>query len=267
MIFTSNRYKNINLSLIAAVFISLTGLFGLQACSSSSSTPVVNEDASGLFKGIGTVNTNTALADVRGFVHGTRFMFFDEDTSVLYDGQITGIVASDITGTTDVYKDGVKVSTSTVTGTVTSQSTLSLTLTGSGYGAGSLSLTFDLLYNRSATVAKLATISPARWVGDPHTTAGGSVVRIKSVDIDDTIEGDTGAPYACLYTGTKSIPDATANIYQLTLVVEEPGTTCDHEGTGYTGFFAVVDGSAAEDTLLFAATNGTNANFSIMTVQ
>ena len=66
----------------------------------------------------------------------------------------------------------------------------------------------------------------------------------------------------------KNIPDASINIYLITsLDVTDPGfDTCDHDGTGaFTGFFAVVDGAAADDTLLFAMTNGTHSNFSIMT--
>jgi len=265
MIFTSNRYKNKNLSLITAVFISLTGLFGLQACSSSSSSvPVVNEDASGLFKGTGTVNTSTALADVRGFVHGTRFMFFDEAASVLYDGQITAITASDLTATVDVYVDGIKVTTTNVgvTGTVTSQSSMSLTLNGTGFASGTLSLTFDPLYNRGATIAKLVATTPHAWRG--AATTASTFTTIDSFN-DETFNGSTAlGGVSCAYTGTKSIPDASINIYQLSMIIDDTGA-CDHTGTGYTGFFAVIDGIEADDTVLFSTTNGTNANVSIMT--
>jgi len=263
MIFTSTRFKNKNLSLIAAAFISFTALLGLQACSSSSSStpPVVNENAGGLFKGTGTVNTSTALADVRGFVHGTRFMFFDEATKVLYDGQITGITGSDLTATVDVYVDSNKVTTTSasVTGTVTSESSLSLTLAGTGFAAGTLTLTFDPLYNRGAAEA---TIAPQTYLGDTSTNANMTSINVMTGLIFD---GSTQGTADCRYDGNVNIPDASINIYQLTLVITNTGSvSCDHLGTGYTGFFAVIDGSSADDTLLFAASNGTFANFSIM---
>ena len=49
----------------------------------------------------------------------------------------------------------------------------------------------------------------------------------------------------------------------MTLGVSE-ASSCDHIGTGYSGFFAVVDGVSTDDTVLFAMSNGINANFSIM---
>ena len=268
MITTANSNKNKVITIIAAVVFSVVSIMGLQGCSSSSDSttppPVIPEDASGLFTGTGTVNTATALTDIRGFVHGTRFMFFDETESVLYDGQITDITGSDVTATADIYKNGIKVSSSTVTGTVTSQSSMTLTLSGTGYGEGTLSLTFDPLYNREATIAKLVTIPPISWLGNASTA---SVVTSIDSTNDGLFTGTTGGGgVVCLYDGTKSIPDATINIYQLTMTVDQV-IICDHVGTGYTGFFAVVDGNSAEDTVLFAASNGVNANFSVMTRQ
>jgi len=264
MISTANSNKNKVISTIAAVLLGVTSIIGLQGCggSSDSVTVVPTQDASGLFKGTGAVNTATTLTDIRGFVHGTRFMFFDETASVLYDGQITDITGSDVTATADIYIDGLKVSSSTITGTVTSQSSMSLILTGTGFGEGTLSMTFDPLYNRGATIAKLVTIPPIAWIGDATTASVGTF--IDSPDDGSFTGGVGGGGISCLYDGTKSVPDATINIYQLTLIVTD-STDCDHAGTGYTGFFAVVDGDFADDTVLFAASNGTNANFSIMT--
>lgn len=266
MISIANSNKNKVISTIAAVLLGAASIMGLQGCSSSTDTttppPVVPEDASGLFKGTGTVNTAIALTDIRGFVHGTRFMFFDEAESVLYDGQITGIAGSDVTATADIYIDGVKDSSSTVTGTVTSQSSMSLILTGTGYGEGTLSLTFDPLYNRGATIAKLVARAPNDWEGDATTAS--LITSIDSTD-DSAFTGVTAGNVGCAYNdGIKTIPDANINIYQLTMTVDDL-FNCDHIGTGYTGFFAVVDGVNADDTVLFAASNGTNANFSIMT--
>lgn len=262
---TARCNKNKRSFVVAAVFLGLAAVLGLQGCSSGGSSappPPPPEDASGLFKGTGSVNSGTTLTDVRGFVHAGRFIFFDETESVLYDGQITNITSSDLTATVDVYKDGIKVTTSrvSVTGTVTGQSSMSLTLSGTGYAAGTLSLTFDPLYNRGATIAKLVARAPFEWIGAATTASAATL--IDSTDNADFTGSAAGGVF-CNYTGTKNIPDADINIYQLTLIVDE-ASNCDHIGMGYTGFFAVVDGAEADDTVLFAATNGTKANFSIM---
>lgn len=259
-------------TIIAAFLSGLMLVTSLIGCSSSPD-PIPPEDANGLFTGTGTVNSGTSLTDIRGFVHEGRFIFFDKTEAVLYDGQISSISGSDLTATVDVYKDGAKVTPTSVavTGMVTGRSSMLLSLNGTGYAAGSLTLTFDLLYDRGATIAKLFADSFARWVGDSHTPAtliGGNVSILSENDVTVTeFRGDTGAPAFCFYDGFKSIPDPVINIYLITAldVTDTGGTSCDHIGAGYTGFFAVVDGTGTDDTLLFAATNGTNSNFSVMT--
>lgn len=269
----ATRNNNKTSSLLSAVFLGLFVLLGVQGCSDSKSPPPNFDAANGLFSGSGTVNTDVALDDVRGFVHEGRFIFFDQAEAVLYDGNFTSITESALQATVNVYKDGTKITTSsvTVTGTLVSESSLLLDFAGTGYAAGSLSLTFDTaLYNRSATMARLAADSSARWIGDAHTptTTESGNVRILSRDDETDFEfrGDTGSPSQCQYNGIKSIPEADKNIYLIdSLEVTQFGSSCDHLGTGYTGFFSVVDGDFTDDTVLFAVTNGTNSNFSIMT--
>ncbi|RDH83867.1 MAG: hypothetical protein DIZ80_06955 [endosymbiont of Galathealinum brachiosum] len=266
---TVNTNKNNVLGFFAALFI---GFLSLQGCSSSGGgTP--SENANGLFTGTGSVNNGTTLTDIRGFVNDNAFIFFDETEAVLYQGTITSVSGSSLTATLDVYLNGAKITASSVsaTGTVTGESSLALDMTGTGFASGSLTLLFDPLYNRGATMARLAADSFARWVGSAHTPTSTDIhiVRILSED-DEAIfafRGDTGTPSNCRYEGVKSIPDAEKNIYLITSIdITDPGTNnCDHIGTGYTGFFAVVDGTSTDDTVLFAATNGTNSNFSIMT--
>jgi len=269
----ASRNRNKNLSIVSAVFLGFLLTLGMQGCSDSKSPPPNFDAANGLFSGSGTVNTDVALDDVRGFVHDGRFIFFDQAEAVLYDGNFTSISDTAIQATVNVYEDGAKSTSSSVnvTGTLVSESSLILNFNGTGYAAGSLSLTFDTaLYNRGATMARLAADSSARWIGDAHTpttTVSGNV-RILSDDdeADFTFSGDTGAPSQCQYNGVKSIPDANINIYLIdSMDVTQFVTSCDHLGTGYTGFFSVVDGDFEDDTVLFAVTNGTHSNFSIMT--
>ena len=59
MISTANSNNNKVKSTIAAVLLGVASIMGLQSCSSSSDsvTVVPTQDASGLFNGLGTLNT------------------------------------------------------------------------------------------------------------------------------------------------------------------------------------------------------------------
>ena len=272
------KNRTYSLSFFKTLVLGLVLALGIVSCGGGgNNTPVppapTVATANGLFTGMGTVNGATSLTDVRGFVHEGRFIIFDETEAVLYDGQISTVTGSDLIATLDVYKDGAKVNTApvAVTGTVVGQSSIYLVLNGTGYALGTLTLTFDPQYNRGATIARLVAESPLRWVGDGHTpttSISGNVRLRSSSDVNDnTFEGTTSAPSQCDYEGTKSIPDPSINIYLIdSLEVLEIGA-CDHISTGHTGFFAVVDGAGLDDTLLFAVTNGTYSNFSVMTRQ
>ncbi len=274
----ASRYKNNCLSLLTTVVISLWLVIGLQGCSSDNkSSPPDYSAANGLFSGSGTVNTDVALDDVRGFVHEGRFIFFDAAEAVLYDGNFTSIGETTLAATLNVYKDGEKITASniSVTGMLVNESSLILDLAGTGYAAGRLELTFDTeLYGRGATMNRLATGPGSgadnRWLGDAHTpaTTERGIVRLRSADDEAvfTLTGATGSPSQCQYNGTKSIPDAAINMYLINMDVTQFGSSCDHLGEGYTGFISVVDGHFTDDTILFAMTNGTNSNFSIMTL-
>lgn len=266
--YSRNRSLPASLMLLV-VFISS---FVLQGCGGGGggAAPVVpvNEDASGLYKGAGTVNNGTALNDVRGFVHANRFMFFDEAEAVLYDGQITSITGNDVVATVSVYKNGVLVAPADVgvTGTVTGEAKMELTFAGTGYASGTLNLLFDLLYNRTVTYLKIASNGINPWQGDRHTSVTGSGRFSEITSSSADISGFTaGASSQCAYdNGLKNIPIVDKNIYLISFDVTQ-SFNCDHLGTGYTGFLALVDDNGAENTLLFAASNGTNSNFSVLT--
>jgi len=258
-------------SFTAVLFIGLLGLVGLQGCSSSSSTPaeivpeVTIADANGLFKGTGNVNNGTDLTDVRGFVNAGRFMFFDETEAVLYDGTINSVNDTALTATVTVYKDGARVSPDggvSATGTFTGEANIEVIMTGTGYGAGTITLLYDLLYVRNASLALIA-VNDDRWLGNSHTRRFGSVF----VTSEASFAGGTENPAFCDYAnGEVSIPDAENNIYIIGFdaLLTTPDN-CDHADNGYTGFLAVVDNdSGSENTLLFAAASGTFANFSVM---
>ena len=197
----------------ALLLVSVTGLLSVQGCFHDDDDPVIpSEDASGLYTGTGSVNSGTTLADVRGFVHDGRFIFFDAAEAVLYDGQLSSTANGNVAASINVYKDGAKVTPTAVnaTGTVSNRSSMSLVLNGTGYAEGTLTLTFDPLYDRGATIAKLAATPSVPWEGDAHTpltTVSGLVRVTSSTDVNDnTIDGDTGAPSQCFYNGVKKYP-------------------------------------------------------------
>ena len=265
-------------SFTAVLFIGLLGLVGLQGCSDSNSiteTPDTNPtvtiaDANGLFNGTGKVNNGTDLTKVRGFVHEGRFMFFDEDEAVLYDGTIDSVNGIALTATVTVYKDGARVSPDggvSATGTFTGAADIEVIMTGTGYGAGTITLLYDLLYERNASFDLIAANGGNIWVGDahtPNTTTSGSVFLLSS-EFGTRFAGFTGTPSSCDYdNGDASIPDAENNIYLINSDSLEQGSTCGHIGTGFTGFLAVVDDAGLEATLLFASANGEFASFSVL---
>ncbi|MCP4277880.1 MAG: hypothetical protein GY779_16160 [Gammaproteobacteria bacterium] len=56
------------------------------------------------------------------------------------------------------------------------------------------------------------------------------------------------------------------NIYQFNETLskyDDPGCTMS-ETPNYTGFASLIDGTVEDDTLLYAVTNGTNAQFAIL---
>lgn len=232
----------------------LTSFLVLPGCGGGS-----NEDASGLYKsGTGTLGGISSLTDITGFVHDNRIMAFSVAANTLLDGTITSISGSNFSATVDIYVDGVlDTGNVSVSGVVNNGSSISGTLGG---GGGDFSLTFDSLYGRGATVARMVVETPNDWVGGAATSATSTKITSPA---DLTFTGATSSPSGCDYTGTKSIPDPNINIYLLKMDSDE-GILCDHIGTGYTGFFTVVDDVTQDDTLLFAAVNGTYANFSVM---
>lgn len=270
MIFTSNRYKNKNLSLIAAVFISLTGLLGLQACSSSSTpAPTPDQDASGLFKS-GTAELNssaTMLTDLRAFVHNGRIIVFSVAGNLLFDGQMGTITGDDYTATVDVYETGVKTQSGVaVTGKVTSQSQITGTIAGTGNASGTFTLTFDTLYSKAATFDRVDT-SSSKFIGSVYNTVPSAATNnfdfFSSTNYDLT--AFTSSSNRCRIAASY-LTDSSINIYQLTetLTQTDPGCTMSTTPV-YTGFASVVDGTTTDDTLLYATSNGTNAHFAILT--
>ncbi|VAW59674.1 hypothetical protein MNBD_GAMMA08-1386 [hydrothermal vent metagenome] len=259
-------------SFTAVLFIGLLGLVGLQGCGSSSSTPAITTDqnASSLFTGGITPNSGTQLTDLRAFVHEGRMIIFSVKGHFLFDGQIDDITLDNYTATVDVYELGVKTESAiAVTGTVLSESKITATITGTTNLDGEITLDYDALYTSGISFERLDTNDPDSsgrfpFVGDLRDSRTGASTANFSFDtanVFDFISRISG-PIRCSTDGTYIIPDANINILVTDETLSKIEAGCTMSDTpNYTGFVALVDGAFTDNTLLYASTNGENAQF------
>lgn len=253
-----------------------------QACSSKKDSPPIDQDAQGLFTTNGSVTANfinptvvETLGDIKGMIYGSlpnqKFMFFDVTSNVLYDGVITAIALTAVSGTATVYHDGVMVNANVaVTGSVTSRSTISLTFAASGdFDGGSIKGLFILptsIYDQAATNDRIfadGALSNPLWTGPVIMDIVG--MNTTNFDVDATnaytsVSIKTGA--RCDHSGTAT-PASSKNIYTVTETVTiKTGCTLDIL-SNYNGLLSVVD--VMENTMWYAVTNGVNSVFAILT--
>jgi len=272
---------------IAVIAVSCGG--GGGAAPAPAPAEPTDQDASGIYNGTGkgafigvNGNAEVSLTTVKGMVNGSRFIFFNADISdansnVLFDGTITSITLTNLVGTADVYQGGKIVESDVaVTGVVNGRSSILLTLAASASGnfkGGSVDASFDLLYDRGATNARIDNTLSTGWgrggIKDvfmiiPNMTTFNFEMRLA----DDTYQFVTDNPgftQTCLHVGVVAIPNSAVNLYTVSdsifagLGCVPPGTS-----TGYTGFSTVVDVDNQDDTLWYAVTNGTYSVFAIL---
>jgi len=266
------QVNNKKISFTAVLFIGLLGLVGLQGCSSSSSTtetppPITtDQNASGLFTGGITPNSGTQRTDLRAFVHEGRFIIFSVEGLFLIDGQINGITLDEYTATVDIYELGVKTESAlAVTGTVVSESKIIVTITGTANLDGEITLDYDKQYERGASFARVdtATLEFEGRVMNTTPNATTNNFDFSTVAVYNMNNFAVGSSDLCLIDGTYEIPDNSINIYTLDDIINASSAAgCTMSQTpNYTGFAAAVDGEFTDSTLLYAVTNGENAQF------
>ena len=265
MITTANSNKNKVITIIAAVVLSVASIMGLQGCSSSSDsvTVVPTQDASGLFNGLATLNTQS-LDDLKGMVNANRMMLFSVTANLVIDGTLS-VTNDNFTGTVKIYKNGVIADqAASVSGKVTTASSITGTITNSTVANGTFALTFDPLYNREASFAKIdATVLPF-FEGTSYSVDTSATFSMEPLSLDNPSMSDS----FCNYDGGPIvIPSAQTNIYLLTLITAVELSGCSIVSLNpddYSGIFSLVDGVSVEDTLLVVMTNGTNSIFAII---
>jgi len=250
------------------VALGIVLLIGLAGCGSSGGSGSTDENPSGLYtSGTGTLDGNP-VNDIIAFVQAKRIIAFSVTAGILIDGRITSIDDNDYTATVDVYQDGMLDQAGIgVSGAVTNGSRINGTLDGSGTAAGNFSITFDLLYDRGASDARISTILTPEFAGDVNnsipnvtTTSWGS----ETVPLYDYAVIVPGGGI-CNEEGQYSIPDSSINIYVLAhSVVNATGGCTIPVTSDYTGFATLVDDAGLDATLIYAITNGTNSEFAVL---
>jgi hypothetical protein len=264
-------FKNKGLPFLFVLLLGLGLVSGVAGCGGgSNSGPLPDQDASGLFKD-GTAELDggaVMLNDLRGFVVDGRVIIFSVAGHLLIDGTIGTISSDDFTATVDIYENGAKTQTGvSISGIVLTESSISGTLSGSGIASGGFTLIFDPLYNRGATFARVFTsIAPSiPFVGAFKSTMVGATTNNFEFPQDNLYDfsARVTGPIRCSSEGDFMIPDSEVNIYVLNEVLtktDDPGCTMS-DSPNYSGFAAAVDGVSVDDTIVYATTNGTNAQF------
>ncbi|MCP4276551.1 MAG: hypothetical protein GY779_09395 [Gammaproteobacteria bacterium] len=271
----NNRSVLINLKMFCLIAVlGLLGCGGGGGGGDGGGDTTPDQDASGLFKD-GTASLDGGalmLSDLRGFVQDDRIIIFSASGHLLFDGQIATISSDDYTATVDVYEDGVLTQSDVaVTGIVTTQSQINGTISGTGNANGTFTLMFDALYSRAATAERIDTDAPLNGV--PYDRFGGPVYSsMPGVGTNDfgvsalggyLLTSFTSSRDQCGSDGTYNINDV--NIYPMDEVISQLGINCNMPiSPNYTGFASLIDGTVEDDTLLYAVTNGTNAQFAIL---
>jgi len=276
--------KLTNKVLLPLPFVFLVSLFVIHGCSSNTSPPVpTNQDASGIYTGTGegtftgvNAGNKMTLAKMKGMVDGSRFIFFNDDTTdpkfnVLYDGQITSITKTDLVGTAKVYQGGNKISIDVkVTGTVNSRASVVLTLASKGdFQGGTVDGLFikpTAIYDRAASNDRIFTDilnGIPKWKGVTLMAYANMVTTNFDVDVGGVsrFQTNNGGPIQCNHKG--AITDNTKNIYTVTETITDGGG-CTLIGTNYDGLISIVDGTGTDNEMWYAITNGAFSIYGVL---
>jgi len=141
--------------------------------------------------------------------------------------------------TTHYAGDGTAEADGTLNATVSTRSWISGSFTTTGGGSGTLSLRYDALTARGASLAVLD--------GNWFVTDGGYSMSL-AIDAAGTVSGsDTDG---CVYAGRARIIDPTVNVYGLSL----SASGCAADGS-YSGHGALLDTTLTNGRLVFMASN------------
>jgi len=272
----ATRIKNKNLSVIIAVFMGISTLFGLQGCSDDDPAAPTT-DASGLYTDGNATIDGTDVSDLTAIIYNDRLMMFTSTLNVLYDGTISENTDGSFTSTVDIYIKGTKeAATADITGSIDNRSQVTGTIVGTGAGNATFTLVFNDLYDREATLPRIVTdgTNPL-WLGTGSSIGTGGVAPQDRLEMDflttNLLNIEVAGSFLearCKSKDASFTLTSQANIYLLSAEIENVINTCQIIGTNYTGFATVIDSDPTnpntDDLLIMAISNGTNSVFGLI---
>lgn len=208
------------------------------------SPPPVATNVGGIWEG--TANTSGLVLNLAGVFTETGEGRFSDDNGTQYifsnvsgnDGNVTiDFVAVAQFGF--VFLDGSTVSTGTISGTVVERVSIEGNYSVATGESGTISLTYDALYDRDSSLAKL-------------TGSWSETTSIVTFDPDGTFFAQNVS--GCVFDGQASIIDPTYNAYALAMTVSLCGATLDGE---YAGLGVLADLNVTDDLFVLQMNSDT----------
>lgn len=243
-------------SLVSAAFV--VSSFVLISCGSSDDgSSAISPN--GIYSGSITGGIAAFNGDERAIVYNNRLMIMSMPGTIQqqFDGMM--VVNEKTLSVSDfpVYQASVKTVAATLTlnGSFVSNSSLtgafSDTATTPAFPDGNINLSADSsIFSEGSELSRVA----FDWTG-PYVAIGDMRISIAS-NGDLTGEDDEG----CVYAGSISVPDASLNVYDISMVSTASCTTLPD--STYTGYAWTEDGNSK---LFIMVANGINARAVIMT--
>ncbi|MBT8086188.1 MAG: hypothetical protein KJN72_13250 [Woeseia sp.] len=249
----------------------LTGCGGGGGVSTPAPAPVADEKMGGVWVGTSTSGGNThtliGLSTDDGRFHfftddprtawelGTQFVGsignFAGSISVSNQNQISG---SGVGAPTDCcgWNDGSVDTPVTVSGTLSEGDSITGSWSASTGENGTFNLTFDPIYNRTSSLAK---VQGTYTTFDERFGDGGNAYSSITIDSNGSINGQDVD--GCIWSGMVSIIDSNFNVYEITTTVSNCGDI-DGTSTGLTGLF---DNTGTDDMLWVSDSDGETAGY------
>ncbi len=222
---------------LCSLIVSGCGGGGSSGSSTPPPTPVAT-NAGGIWEGTSTGGGQTiVLAGV--ITENGEGRFFDENGTQYIvssisgnDGSITLNVMA-VAQFGFVFTDGSTVTTGTLSGTIVERTSFIGDWSLATGESGTLSMTYDPLYDRSSSLAKLEGMWDEDGFGIATFAADGSF-----------FEQDQ---FGCVFDGQATIIDPAYNVYAMTMTVSLCGAGADGQ---YSGLSVLTDFNTADDLLI-----------------
>ena len=223
-------------------------------------------DSKGYFFGTATMG-GVEIDDLIGLAYDDRLMLFSKtgQQNVLYDialGNVTGTTYEE--GVAKVYVDGINPIVIAVSG-ITDETKISGTLNGQGLAQGQFEVTYIEKANEPATFERIDTVTSGdRWYGDLYGVEL-AYGQFLATALDRYAAYKASGANDCAYEGVPVFKEEGIIILNHDVRSQEFVDPCLYEDAGYTGYASVINDSAGDKVLVYAFSNESYAQFSVMT--